>query len=75
MLVHRRWDSLGSADLGWSRAKHHFAISAEDNPLHGALGPLYVWNDDEIAVGGGFPMHGHRDVEIITYVRQGAVSH
>ena len=75
MLVHRRWESLGSADLGWLRAKHHFAVSAEDNPEHGALGPLIVWNDDEIAVGGGFPMHGHRDVEIISYVRQGAVGH
>jgi hypothetical protein len=75
MLVHRRWESLGSADLGWLRAKHHFAVSAEDNPEHNALGPLIVWNDDEIAVGGGFPMHGHRDVEIITYVRQGVVGH
>ncbi|SMG50020.1 pirin family protein [Paraburkholderia susongensis] len=75
MFAHRRWESLGSADLGWLRAKHHFAVSADDNPEHDALGPLIVWNDDEIAVGGGFPMHGHRDVEIITYVRQGVLGH
>jgi hypothetical protein len=75
MFAHRRWESLGRADLGWLRAKHHFAVSADDNPEHGALGPLIVWNDDEIAVGGGFPMHGHRDMEIITYVRQGVLGH
>jgi redox-sensitive bicupin YhaK (pirin superfamily) len=75
MLVHRRWESLGRADLGWLTAKHHFAVSADDDPSHRALGPLIVWNDDEIAVGSGFPMHGHRDMEIITYVRQGVVGH
>ena len=75
MLVHRRWESLGRADMGWLTAKHHFAVSHEDNPAHHALGPLIVWNDDEIASGSGFPMHGHRDMEIITYVRQGVVSH
>lgn len=75
MLVHRRWESLGRADLGWLTAKHHFAVSAEDDPTHEALGPLIVWNDDQIAVGSGFPMHGHRDMEIITYVRQGVLGH
>ncbi|MFM0336987.1 pirin family protein [Paraburkholderia fungorum] len=75
MLVHRRWDSLGRADLGWLTARHHFAVSAADDPSHEALGPLIVWNDDEIAIGSGFPMHGHRNMEIITYVRQGMVGH
>ncbi|CAL8477022.1 pirin family protein [Caballeronia sp. S22] len=75
MLVHRRWESLGRADLGWLTAKHHFAVSTDDDPAHRALGPLIVWNDDEIAVGSGFPLHGHRDMEIITYVRQGVVGH
>ena len=75
MLTHRRWESLDRADLGWLRAKHHFAVSADGNPAHAALGPLIVWNDDEIAVGSGFPMHGHRDMEIITYVRQGLLGH
>jgi len=75
MLTHRRWESLDRADLDWLRAKHHFVVSADGNPAHAALGPLIVWNDDEIAVGGGFPMHGHRDMEIITYVRQGLLGH
>jgi redox-sensitive bicupin YhaK (pirin superfamily) len=75
MLTHRRWESLDGADLGWLRAKHHFAVSVDGNPAHGALGPLIVLNDDEIAVAGGFPMHGHRDMEIITYVRQGVLGH
>ncbi|MGF6724290.1 redox-sensitive bicupin YhaK (pirin superfamily) [Paraburkholderia sp. GAS41] len=75
MLTHRRWKSLDRADLGWLRAKHHFAVGADGNPAHAALGPLIVWNDDEIALGSGFPMHGHRDMEIITYVRQGLLGH
>ncbi|MGX7003058.1 pirin family protein [Caballeronia sp. KNU42] len=75
MLTHRRWESLDRADLGWLRAKHHFVVSADGNPAHAALGPLIVWNDDEIASGSGFPMHGHRDMEIITYVRQGLLGH
>ncbi|MGU7770035.1 pirin family protein [Burkholderia sp. MR1-5-21] len=75
MLTHRRWESLDEADIGWLRAKYHFVVSADGNPEHGALGPLIVWNDDEIAVGSGFPMHGHRDMEIVTYVRQGVLGH
>ena len=75
MLTHRRWNSLDGADLGWLRAKHHFVVSPHGNPAHAALGPLIVWNDDEIAVGSGFPMHGHRDMEIVTYVRQGLLGH
>jgi redox-sensitive bicupin YhaK (pirin superfamily) len=75
MLTHRRWESLDGADHGWLRAKYHFRIDAEGNPAHQALGPLVVWNDDEIAVGGGFPLHGHRDIEIITFVRQGVLAH
>jgi quercetin 2,3-dioxygenase len=75
MLTHRRWKSLDGSERGWLRAKFHFAVSADGNPDHAALGPLIVWNDDEIAVGNGFPMHGHRDMEIITYVRQGVLGH
>jgi redox-sensitive bicupin YhaK (pirin superfamily) len=75
MLTHRRWDSLDTANRDWLRAKYHFAVSTDGNPNHAALGPLIVWNDDEIAVGSGFPMHGHRDMEIITYVRQGLLGH
>jgi hypothetical protein len=75
MLAHRRWESLDAADLGWLRAKYHFQINAAGNPEHQALGSLIVWNDDEIAVGSGFPLHGRREVEIITYVRQGVLWH
>ena len=75
MLAHRRWESLDRADFGWLRAKHHFQVDASGNSAHQALGSLIVWNDDEIAVGGGFPLHGHRDTEIITYVRQGVLGH
>ncbi|MFM0643828.1 pirin family protein [Paraburkholderia bryophila] len=75
MLIHRRWQSLDRADHGWLRAKHHFAVSADGNAAHAPLGPLVVWNDDEIAAGSGFPMHGHRDMEIISYVRQGVLGH
>jgi quercetin 2,3-dioxygenase len=75
MLAHRRWESLDRADFGWLRAKHHFQVDASGDPAHQALGSLIVWNDDEIAVGGGFPPHAHRDIEIITYVRQGVLGH
>jgi redox-sensitive bicupin YhaK (pirin superfamily) len=73
MLVHRRCESLDQADLGWLRAKYHFQVNAAGKPAHQALGALIVWN--ETAVGGGFPTHGHRDVEIVTYVRQGVLGH
>ncbi|RDK08939.1 pirin family protein [Cupriavidus lacunae] len=75
MLLHRRWQSLDEADLGWLHAKYHFQVNAAGNPAHQALGSLVVWNDDEIAVGRGFPLHGHRDMEILTYVRQGVLGH
>jgi len=52
-------------NLGWLKALHHFYVGARSNPAHEALGNLYVWNDDELAPGTGFPLHPHRDVEII----------
>src|SRR3984957_13776722 len=75
MLQHRRWESLDGADRGWLRARYHFQVNGAGRAEHHALGSLVVWNDDEIAIGGGFPLHGHRDVEIITYVRQGVLGH
>jgi len=75
MLAHRRWDSLDRSNRDWLRARFHFSVDATGNSAHQALGALIVWNDDEIAVGGGFPPHGHRDVEIVTYVRQGLLGH
>jgi quercetin 2,3-dioxygenase len=75
MLKHRRWSALSGGDLAWLKAKHHFAITPGANPSHGPVGSLIVWNDDEIAPSTGFPMHAHKDIEIITYVRKGVLAH
>jgi redox-sensitive bicupin YhaK (pirin superfamily) len=75
MITVRPRAELGGGDFGWLQALHHFAIGESGNPAHGPIGDLIVWNDDEIAPGTGFPMHSHRHVEIITYVREGAISH
>jgi hypothetical protein len=75
MIEHRKSSEIGTDDLGWLKAKHHFAIGPYGNPKHVALGNLYVFNDDEIAPGTGFPSRPHSNVEIITYVREGVVTH
>jgi redox-sensitive bicupin YhaK (pirin superfamily) len=75
MIEHRPFADLGSAERGWLKAKLHFAFAGMGNPKHRAIGPLRVWNDDEFSPDSGFPMHPHRDVEIVTYVREGAVTH
>ena len=75
MIERRAFDSLGRADHGWLKARHHFAFGGYDNPDRVRWGDLRVWNDDEIAAGSGFPMHPHADMEIITYVREGAITH
>lgn len=75
MIEHRKFSEIGNDDLGWLKAKHHFAIGPYGNPKHVALGNLYVLNDDEIAPGTAFPFHPHANVEIITYVREGAITH
>src|SRR5689334_7077396 len=75
MLKLRPKDTLDTGDHGWLKARHHFAVAADGNSANGPLGALVVWNDDEIAPGTGFGRHPHTDMEIITYVRQGAVTH
>jgi quercetin 2,3-dioxygenase len=75
MLQLRSKETLDHGDRGWLKARHHFVVSADGNKANTALGVLVVWNDDEIAPGTGFGRHSHADMEIVTYVRQGAVTH
>ncbi|RZJ93642.1 MAG: pirin family protein [Brevundimonas sp.] len=75
MIDVRRFDSLGGADHGWLKAKHHFSFANYYEPSRMSWGRLRVWNDDEIAAKSGFPPHPHADMEIITYVRTGAITH
>ena len=75
MLQLRTKETLDGGDHGWLKARHHFAVSTDGNPANGPLGALVVWNDDEIAPSTGFGLHPHADMEIITYVRQGVVTH
>ena len=66
---------LGGAEHGWLSARHHFSFAEYHDPARMGVGPLRVWNDDTIQPDSGFPMHPHRDMEIITYVREGAITH
>ncbi len=75
MIELRPFTSLGHADHGWLKARHHFSFGHYHDPARSQWGALRVWNDDEIAAGAGFPAHPHRDMEIVTYVRDGAISH
>lgn len=71
----RRFDSLGHADHGWLDARHHFSFASYYDPVRMGWGDIRVWNDDAIAPGAGFPPHPHDNMEIITYVRTGAITH
>jgi redox-sensitive bicupin YhaK (pirin superfamily) len=75
MIERRPFDSLGGADHGWLKAKHHFSFASYNDPKRMGWGALRVWNDDTIASQTGFPPHPHADMEIITYVREGAITH
>jgi redox-sensitive bicupin YhaK (pirin superfamily) len=75
MIDIRPFDSLGGADHGWLKAKHHFSFANYHDPSRVHWGALRVWNDDTIAPDSGFPPHPHSDMEIITYVRKGAITH
>jgi redox-sensitive bicupin YhaK (pirin superfamily) len=71
----RSFDSLGHANHGWLDARHHFSFANYHDPARMGWGAIRVWNDDVIAPQNGFPPHPHRDMEIITYVRSGAITH
>ncbi|MBU1385369.1 MAG: pirin family protein [Alphaproteobacteria bacterium] len=75
MIDVRPFNSLGGANHGWLNAKHHFSFANYYDPSRMSWGRLRVWNDDEIAAKSGFPPHPHADMEIITYVRTGAITH
>ena len=75
MLQHHPFESLGSADHGWLNARHHFSFANYYDPKKLSHGELLVINDDRIAPQTGFDTHPHRDMEIITYVRKGAITH
>ena len=75
MIELRPFNKLGGADHGWLKAKHHFSFANYYDPKHMGHGSLRVWNDDEIAPNSGFPPHPHANMEIITYVREGAITH
>jgi redox-sensitive bicupin YhaK (pirin superfamily) len=75
MIELRPFASLGGDNHGWLDAKHHFSFAGYYDPARMNWGSLRVWNDDTIAPHTGFPAHPHRDMEIITYVREGAITH
>ena len=75
MIDIRPFATLGHADHGWLDARHHFSFANYRDPGRMAWGRIRVWNDDKIAGKSGFPPHPHRDMEIVTYVRTGAITH
>jgi len=75
MIERRPFSSLGHADHGWLNARHHFSFANWYDPDRMGWGAIRVWNDDEIGPKSGFPPHPHADMEIITYVRTGAITH
>jgi redox-sensitive bicupin YhaK (pirin superfamily) len=75
MIAVQPFARLGHFQNEWLNARHHFSFGSYRDPSRNGVGDLLVWNDDEIAPGTGFDPHPHRDMEIVTYVRTGAITH
>jgi redox-sensitive bicupin YhaK (pirin superfamily) len=75
MIEHRPYASLSGDELAWLKARHHISFARPAGRSPDRWGALRAWNDDEISANSGFPAHAHANMEIITYVREGVITH